>query len=78
MRFLADESCDFAIVRRLREDGYDVVAVAEIAPRAEDNRVVDLAVRDRRILLTEDKDFGQLLYAHGQAAPGIIFLRYTA
>jgi len=78
MRFLADESCDFAIVRRLRDDGYDVVAVAEIAPRAEDNRVVDLAVRERRILLTEDKDFGQLLHAHGQAAPGIIFLRYAA
>ncbi len=78
MRFLADESCDFAIVRRLRDDGYDVVAVAEIEPRAEDKRVVDLAVRERRLLLTEDKDFGQLLFAHGQAAPGVIFLRYPA
>jgi predicted nuclease of predicted toxin-antitoxin system len=78
MRFLADESCDFAVVRRLRQEGFDVVAVAEIRPRAEDSDVVDLAIRERRILLTEDKDFGQLLYAHGKAAPGVVFLRYPA
>jgi hypothetical protein len=40
MRFLADESCDFAVVRALRKSGYDVVAVAEIAPRAEDSDVL--------------------------------------
>jgi predicted nuclease of predicted toxin-antitoxin system len=78
MRFLADEGCDFAVVRRLRQEGFDVVAVAEITPRAEDGDVVDLAVRERRILLTEDKDFGQLLYAHGKAVPGVLFLRYPA
>jgi predicted nuclease of predicted toxin-antitoxin system len=54
--FLADESCDFAVVRALRTAGHDVVAVAEISRGAEDSSVVDLAVRQRRILLTEDKD----------------------
>jgi predicted nuclease of predicted toxin-antitoxin system len=78
MRFLADESCDFAVVRRLREEGFEVAAVAEITPRAEDSDVVDLAVREQRILLTEDKDFGQLLFAYGQSAPGVVFLRYPA
>ena len=34
MRFLADESCDFAIIRALRKEGYDVLAVSEITPRA--------------------------------------------
>jgi len=59
MRFLADESCDFSIVRALRTSGYDV-----------------LAVREEMILLTEDKDFGQLVFAHGQDMTGVIFLRF--
>ena len=63
MCFLADESCDFAVVRALRGAGHDVVAVAEVSPRAEGEVVIDLAVRGGRILLTEDKDFGQLVYA---------------
>jgi predicted Fe-Mo cluster-binding NifX family protein len=45
MRFLADESCDFAIVHALRASGYDVLAVSEITPRAEDSEVIRIAVR---------------------------------
>jgi len=78
MRFLADESCDFAVVRALRAAGYDVVAVAEVSPRAEDEAIIDLAVREGRILLTEDKDFGQLVYANLQATGGVLFLRFPA
>ena len=76
MRFLADESCDFAIVHALRANGYDVLAVSEITPRAEDSDVIRLAVREKRILLTEDKDFGRLVYSHGQKTLGVIFLRF--
>jgi predicted nuclease of predicted toxin-antitoxin system len=76
MRFLADESCDFAIVHALRAGGYDVLAVSEITPRAEDSEVIRLAVREERILLTEDKDFGRLVYSHGQKTLGVIFLRF--
>jgi predicted nuclease of predicted toxin-antitoxin system len=76
MRFLADESCDFSMVRALRSSGHDVVAVSEMAPRAEDSDVMDLALRERRILLTEDKDFGQLVYAHARRTTGVIFLRF--
>ena len=63
MRFLADESCDFAVVRALRADGHDVLAVAECSPGLDDALVMDLALREQRILLTEDKDFGQLVYS---------------
>lgn len=78
MRFLADESCDFAVVRALRTAGYDVLAVSEISPRAEDAEVMNLAFRGERVLLTEDKDFGQLVFAQGQGTRGVIFLRYPA
>jgi len=74
MRFLADESCDFAVVRALRAAGHDVVAVAEIAPQAADETVIELAVREGCLLLTEDKDFGQLVYAAGC----VILFRFPA
>ena len=76
MRFLADESCDFAIVRVLRADGFDVLAISELSPRALDETVIDLAVRDDRVLLTEDKDFGQLVYASVRPSAGVILLRF--
>jgi predicted nuclease of predicted toxin-antitoxin system len=76
MRFLADENCDFAVIRALRAEGHDVLSVSDISPRAEDSDVIRLAVGEKRILLTEDKDFGQLVYAHGQETLGVIFLRF--
>jgi predicted nuclease of predicted toxin-antitoxin system len=78
MRFLADESCDFIVVRALRSSGHDVAAVSEIFPRAEDSEVINLALREKRILLTEDKDFGQLVYSHGLESIGVIFLRFPS
>ncbi len=76
MRFLADECCDFIFVKVLRAEGHDVLLVGEQNRGAEDTNVIDLALRDERILLTEDKDFGQLVYAHGQRTLGVIFFRY--
>lgn len=78
MRFLADESCDFAVVRALRAKGHDVVAVAEVSPRIEDREVIDRAFTEGRILLTEDKDFGQLVYAAARQNAGVVLLRYPA
>jgi len=76
MRFLADESCDFAVVRALREAGHDVVAVAEISPRADDPVVLGRALKEKRVLLTEDKDFGQLVYASSVPAGGVGLFRF--
>ncbi len=76
MRFLADENCDFTLVQDLRAAGHDVLCVSEITPRAEDSEVIRLADNEKRILLTEDKDFGQLVYSHGQKTLGVIFLRF--
>lgn len=78
MRFLADESCDFSVVRALRSADHDVVAIAEVFPREEDDAVMERAVRGGRILITEDKDFGQLVYAKMQRTGGVIFIRFPA
>jgi predicted nuclease of predicted toxin-antitoxin system len=70
MRFLADESCDFTVVGALLTAGHDVLAVAEISPRADDTSIIELTIRENRVLITEDKDFGQLVYANKQASGG--------
>lgn len=75
-RFLADESCDFAIVRALRADGFDVLAVSEIASRSDDRSLLEQAGRERRILLTEDKDFGWLVFVSHAESPGVILIRF--
>jgi len=78
VRFLADESCDFNVVRALREAEFDVLAVVEVIPRATDARVIELAVVEDRVLLTEDKDFGQLVYASAATSPGVVLIRFPA
>ncbi|MFM7036041.1 MAG: DUF5615 family PIN-like protein [Planctomycetia bacterium] len=56
-RFLADESCDYLVVRTLRSAGHDVMAVVDEQQRSVDEAVIDQAFADSRILLTEDRDF---------------------
>ena len=76
LRFLADESCDFGVVRALRADGYDVLAVSEVTSRSDDRRLIEQAADEGRVLLTEDKDFGWLVYVSQVASPGVILIRF--
>ena len=78
MVFVADESCDHAVVRALRKSGHEVEAISEVSPRADDDTVLKRTVRKNGILLTEDHDFGRLVYAAGHAATGVVLLRYPA
>jgi predicted nuclease of predicted toxin-antitoxin system len=76
LRFLADESCDFAVVRALRGVGNDVVAVSEYAQRSRDDELIAQAYREKRILLTEDKDFGWLVFVSHADTAGVILFRF--
>ena len=62
MNFLADESVDHPIVLRLREDGHDVLSVAEMEPSIPDETVLSRANQRGDLLLTGDKDFGELVF----------------
>ena len=75
-RFLADESCDFAVVRALRAAGYDVLAIAEFTSRSDDAELIAQAYREHRILITEDKDFGWLVFVSNASSAGVILLRF--
>ena len=78
IRFLVDESCDFTIVRTLRACGYDVLATSEEFASASDLQVLGCAVDEKRIVLTEDKDFGEWVFAHKEEIYGVILIRYPA
>jgi predicted nuclease of predicted toxin-antitoxin system len=76
MKFLADESCDFVVVCALRQAGYDVLAVCEMAPAMADLDVIKLAGKGKRVLITEDKDFGQIFYSFTGKEHTVILVRY--
>jgi predicted nuclease of predicted toxin-antitoxin system len=78
VRFLADENLDFGVVRALRAAGHDVRALAEETSRTLDAEVIALASHERRILLTEDKDFGWLAFVAGAGSEGVILVRFPA
>ncbi len=61
MRFLANENFPMMSVVRLRDAGYDVAYGSEDAPGAEDSLVLERAVREARIILTFDRDYGEFL-----------------
>jgi predicted nuclease of predicted toxin-antitoxin system len=75
VRWLADECVDAALVVRLRGAGHDVSYVAEIASGASDAQVLRRAQAEARLLLTEDKGFGELVFRSEMATLGVVLLR---
>jgi len=75
MTVVADESVDQPIVERLRSDGVSVVAISEESPGVDDDTVLDRAETSASILLTADKDFGELVYRLGRAHAGVVLIR---
>jgi predicted nuclease of predicted toxin-antitoxin system len=78
VRFLADQSCDFSVVRALRAAGHDVRSVQEERPSVPDEAVAAWAVADARIVIAEDKDFGYLVHVSAVPSVGVVFLRFHA
>jgi hypothetical protein len=72
MFFLADECVDAAVVEGLRDAGHDVRYVAEGERALTDAEVLKIAAQENRILLTEDKDFGDLVFRGGYVVPGVV------
>jgi len=75
MKFVADESVDLPIVERLRHDGHIVWYVAEMDPGITDDEVLRQAVQQNAILMTADKDFGELVFRQRRMTCGIMLIR---
>lgn len=75
MNFLADEGVDFPVVQRLRNEGHEVLYVAEMDPGISDEKVLAAANEKNALLLTADKDFGELVYRLGRISAGVVLVR---
>jgi predicted nuclease of predicted toxin-antitoxin system len=77
LNFIADESVDKPIVEALRGKDYIVGYVAEMEPGISDDVVLDLANRENAILLTSDKDFGELVFRLRRLSSGVVLIRLS-
>lgn len=77
MNLVADESVDFTIVLYLRKRGLSIYAIAEQEPSISDEDVLHIALHHDAILITEDKDFGELVFRLRLPNNGVILLRLS-
>lgn len=75
MILLADEGVDQPIVEHLRGHGHQVTAIAELAPSLPDDEVLRMANDQHALLLTQDRDFGELVFRLRRAAHGVLPIR---
>jgi predicted nuclease of predicted toxin-antitoxin system len=78
MRFLADECCDRELVLALRSVGHDVRYAAESNRGFSDSALLEIAIAEDRILLTEDKDFGDLAVRRALPVVGVVLVRISS
>jgi len=75
VNLFADESVDRPVVERLRQDSHDVIYVAELAPSITDDEVLRTANDRSAVLVTADKDFGELVFRQAAIHSGVVLLR---
>jgi predicted nuclease of predicted toxin-antitoxin system len=75
MRFLVDECTGPRLAEWLSREGYEVFSVYDLARGTEDDYLIQKAFEEDWILITNDKDFGKLIYREGRPHRGVVFLR---
>ena len=75
-KFLADENVPGDAVEAARQAGHDLAWIAELSPSADDDAVLATSLADNRVLVTFDKDFGEMAFRQGKKATcGVVLLR---
>lgn len=75
MRFLVDESSDKLLANLMKRAGYDTTFVGDVMPTATDETILDSAEKENRVLISDDKDFGELIFRLNRPTSGVILLR---
>jgi len=77
MRLLINENIPLASVIALREAGHDVVSITEHSPGISDESVMEIAHDERRVVVTFDRDYGELVFRRRLPMPGgVLYLRF--
>jgi predicted nuclease of predicted toxin-antitoxin system len=75
VKFVADENVDRQIVDGLRKSGHSVLSIAEMDPGVDDETVLGASRQEGAVLITADKDFGELVFRQGLLHRGTLLLR---
>lgn len=75
MKIVADEGVDRQIMEKLRCENHEVICIAELTPGIKNDEVLCLANDEGAVLLTADKDFGELVFRLNRAAHGVVLIR---
>jgi predicted nuclease of predicted toxin-antitoxin system len=75
LKFLVDVGVGEKVEDFLYKNGYDILSVRKLNPRMSDSEIINIAAKDNRIVITMDKDFGELIYNSGLIHKGILLLR---
>jgi predicted nuclease of predicted toxin-antitoxin system len=73
---LADENIDKRIITSLRESQIKILSITEIRPGISDLEAMELARENKAVILTEDNDFGELIFSYKYREVGVIFIRF--
>ena len=74
MRFVVDRCAGRRLAEWLRDGGHDVLDTRGLGPDPGDTALLERAVSENRVLITVDKDFGELIYLHGTPHAGLVRL----
>jgi predicted nuclease of predicted toxin-antitoxin system len=73
--FLVDHNVGQGVAMDLIQSGYDAIYVGDVDPHMSDSSILEWAVRERRIVITQDHDFGMLVFHSGRPHAGVVLLR---
>ena len=78
MDFLANENFPLSSIRLLRDAGHCVISIIQEAPGSKDQDILKQAHTERLIILTFDRDYGELIYRHQALPPlGVVYFRFA-
>lgn len=75
MKFLVDECVGHSVAQWLNQNNFDAISIYDATPGINDNLVLKQAFSENRILITSDKDFGEMIFKNNQEHCGILLLR---
>lgn len=78
MDFLANENFPVNSIRLLRNVGHNVASIIEDTPGVKDYTILKRAYEEKRLILTFDRDYGELIYKHRSITPvGVVYFRFS-
>ncbi len=76
LKILVDENISSKIIQYLKDKGFIVISIEKEYRGISDKEVLEVAKKENAIILTEDSDFGEWIFAHKEKCTGVVFLRY--